>query len=291
MNWIMADGRSKMVQTEEESLRMRVPAALPEFSPGPTGDLAADPGAGSMRTDGEEREASLRDLLPQAFLSAPGDMAAKRGSDEEQPEDVTFFPLEPEMQEETLAARTAPKRVSPFDASEADLKPEEPRAPSDSDEVPSVLRPGGATEETGEAGTLEGETAGGALGKPREVTVPRGVGLRALAREFYGDDSPEILGLIRRANPQIIDIDRLEVGEVLVFPELPDDWLREGAAPGGRVVRVPPRVGLRALAREVYGDDSPEIIAHIKKANPQITDVDRIAVGDLLRFPELTEHE
>jgi phage tail protein X len=58
---------------------------------------------------------------------------------------------------------------------------------------------------------------------------------------------------------------------------------------GVREIRVRSGRGLRAMARDVYGDDSPRVIAQIKKANPQITDVNHIRVGDLLRFPDLTE--
>jgi phage tail protein X len=124
-----------------------------------------------------------------------------------------------------------------------------------------------------------------------EVQVPRGAGLRALARQVYGDDSAEILARIQRANPQIADVDRLLAGDVLQFPEPPAGVMQEPTGTRVREVRVPAGVGLRALARTVYGSDSESIINQIKKMNPQITDADHILAGDLLRFPDVTEHE
>lgn len=43
---------------------------------------------------------------------------------------------------------------------------------------------------------------------------------------------------------------------------------------------------LRALVKEVYGDDNPDLIDRIKTANPQIVNADRIIAGDTLRFPD-----
>jgi general secretion pathway protein A len=53
-----------------------------------------------------------------------------------------------------------------------------------------------------------------------------------------------------------------------------------------REVRVPRGTTLRALVREVYGDDNPDLMARIKNANPQIVNADRILAGDTLRFPD-----
>ena len=43
---------------------------------------------------------------------------------------------------------------------------------------------------------------------------------------------------------------------------------------------------LRALVKEVYGEDNPDLIDRIKNANPQIVNADRIIAGDTLRFPD-----
>jgi nucleoid-associated protein YgaU len=43
---------------------------------------------------------------------------------------------------------------------------------------------------------------------------------------------------------------------------------------------------LRALVKEVYGNDNPDLIDRIKNANPQIVNADRIIAGDTLRFPD-----
>ena len=37
--------------------------------------------------------------------------------------------------------------------------------------------------------------------------------------------------------------------------------------------------------REVYGEETPDLIDRIKNANPRIVDSDRIMAGDILRFP------
>jgi nucleoid-associated protein YgaU len=140
----------------------------------------------------------------------------------------------------------------------------------------------------GDASNLSND--GGVSGRFWEVTVPRGAGLRALAREVYGNDSAETLARIQRANPRMTDVDRLLAGEVLRFPLSPEDTT-EPTGPPVREVRVPPGVGLRALARRIFGTDSQSIINRVKKMNPQITDPDHILAGDVLRFPDVTEHE
>jgi hypothetical protein len=55
-----------------------------------------------------------------------------------------------------------------------------------------------------------------------------------------------------------------------------------------REVRVPRGTTLRALVKEIYGEDNPDLISRIKDANPQIVNADRIIAGDTLRFPELS---
>ena len=55
--------------------------------------------------------------------------------------------------------------------------------------------------------------------------------------------------------------------------------------PGFKEVRVRRGTTLRALVKEVYGEDNPDLIDRIKSANPQIVNADRIIAGDTLRFP------
>jgi type II secretory pathway predicted ATPase ExeA len=56
--------------------------------------------------------------------------------------------------------------------------------------------------------------------------------------------------------------------------------------PTYKEIRVRRGTTLRALVKEVYGEDSPGLIDRIKSANPQIVNADRIMAGDTLRFPE-----
>ncbi|HEY2386237.1 MAG TPA: AAA family ATPase [Candidatus Binatia bacterium] len=51
-------------------------------------------------------------------------------------------------------------------------------------------------------------------------------------------------------------------------------------------IRVRRGTTLRALVKEVYGQDKPDLIDRIKTANPQIVNADRIIAGDMLRFPD-----
>ncbi len=59
------------------------------------------------------------------------------------------------------------------------------------------------------------------------------------------------------------------------------------APPAYREVQVPPGTTLRALMKDVYGQDHPELIARVMSINPQIVNADRILAGDTLRFPDL----
>jgi len=52
-------------------------------------------------------------------------------------------------------------------------------------------------------------------------------------------------------------------------------------------VHVPRGTTLRALVKDVYGEDHPELIARVMSINPQIVNADRILAGDTLRFPNL----
>jgi type II secretory pathway predicted ATPase ExeA len=52
-----------------------------------------------------------------------------------------------------------------------------------------------------------------------------------------------------------------------------------------RKIRVAPGKGLRALARDFYGSDAPRILQRIVRANPEITNIDRIRAGQTLRLP------
>jgi type II secretory pathway predicted ATPase ExeA len=54
----------------------------------------------------------------------------------------------------------------------------------------------------------------------REVRVPRGTTLWALVKDVYGEDHPELIELIKSANPQIVDANRIIAGDTLRFPEL-----------------------------------------------------------------------
>ncbi|MBI3769561.1 MAG: AAA family ATPase [Deltaproteobacteria bacterium] len=54
----------------------------------------------------------------------------------------------------------------------------------------------------------------------REVRVPRGTTLWALVKDVYGEEHPELIDLIKSANPQIVNANRILAGDTLRFPEL-----------------------------------------------------------------------
>jgi nucleoid-associated protein YgaU len=58
------------------------------------------------------------------------------------------------------------------------------------------------------------------------------------------------------------------------------------AAPAYREVQVPRGTTLRALVKDVYGYDRPELVERVMSINPQIVNADRIIAGDTLRFPD-----
>jgi len=53
----------------------------------------------------------------------------------------------------------------------------------------------------------------------RQVVVPPGTSLLALARQYYGDAAPAMVPRIKAMNPQIVDVDRILAGDVLRLPE------------------------------------------------------------------------
>jgi nucleoid-associated protein YgaU len=73
-----------------------------------------------------------------------------------------------------------------------------------------------------------GQASGSAAGVPdkhpeeapqfRAVPVAEGDTLVALTREIYGNVTPEVLDLIKTANPQILDVNHILAGDTLRFP-------------------------------------------------------------------------
>jgi phage tail protein X len=57
---------------------------------------------------------------------------------------------------------------------------------------------------------------------PVVKTVKRGDVISKLAVEVYGVTSLEIIEWIKKHNAHITDIDRIQVGELLTFPPLPN---------------------------------------------------------------------
>jgi hypothetical protein len=51
--------------------------------------------------------------------------------------------------------------------------------------------------------------------------VKRGEQLKNLAMEAYGAYNPDIIKLILKHNPQIQDVNRIDVGMQILFPPLP----------------------------------------------------------------------
>jgi general secretion pathway protein A len=54
-----------------------------------------------------------------------------------------------------------------------------------------------------------------------------------------------------------------------------------------RIVRVAPGATLGSLIRDVYGASDPALLRRVQLANPQVTNIDHILAGDVLRFPEV----
>ncbi|MCC6766455.1 MAG: AAA family ATPase [Deltaproteobacteria bacterium] len=52
----------------------------------------------------------------------------------------------------------------------------------------------------------------------REIVVPRGTSLSALAQQYYGDGGPKLMQRIRDLNPQIVDVDHIYAGDRLRLP-------------------------------------------------------------------------
>ena len=278
--------RSESVQAESAALASQPPEVPQETTLAVSSGTAARPEPGSAQTEDAARTLTLPERAPETSLGAGGGVAVKPEPDSVKAKDVAALPEAAETPQEISGAQATGGLPAGLESSTV----AEARAPAVL--VESGEKAGGvAPHDAGGAQVLNDKAAAVAPGGFREVKVPHGSGLRALAREVYGDDSAEILSSIQRANPQIAHVDRLKAGDVLQFPELQGREIRERGSSLPREVRVPAGVGLRALARGVYGNDSESIINQIKKANPQITDADRIRAGDRLRFPALTEDE
>ncbi len=54
----------------------------------------------------------------------------------------------------------------------------------------------------------------------REIVVPRGTSLSALAQQYYGDGGSKLLKRIRDLNPQIVHLDQIFAGDHLKLPAL-----------------------------------------------------------------------
>jgi nucleoid-associated protein YgaU len=56
---------------------------------------------------------------------------------------------------------------------------------------------------------------------PFLVTVKKGDSIFKMALEIYGTSNETILELIKKHNPQVKDLNRISVGEQIVFPKFP----------------------------------------------------------------------
>ncbi len=80
------------------------------------------------------------------------------------------------------------------------------------------LRSDGAREDTRDASALTSEVFPGLAESLSEVSVGRGDTLGHIAIRHYGHTSPEIIDRIQQANPGLIDVDVLAVGDRIVLP-------------------------------------------------------------------------
>jgi len=74
-------------------------------------------------------------------------------------------------------------------------------------------------ESTAPEASIPGEGLDGQEPRDRAVLVQPGTSLEALMRATYGTVNPQLLRLVRAANPQIVDPDHILAGDTLVFPD------------------------------------------------------------------------
>jgi general secretion pathway protein A len=89
----------------------------------------------------------------------------------------------------------------------------------------------GAAVERNEVPEDQGDAADALVGEPvardgdasstREVIVQRGTTLMAIARQIYGEDSPELIRKILEANPTVSNPDLIVAGSKLILPQAP----------------------------------------------------------------------
>ncbi|MCX5837234.1 MAG: LysM peptidoglycan-binding domain-containing protein [Deltaproteobacteria bacterium] len=140
------------------------------------------------------------------------------------------------------------------------------------------------------------KTAGS--GKSRAYVVKQGEWIAGILRTQFGNE-PVSYALIRRLNPGIKNLNRIQPGQKIVLPVLdssePSDAVSE-AVPGMSTEYSSPPVIYRILE----GDSMSRIILSemnvnpaevlpayrlIRKLNPEIPDLNRLPVGQTLRLP------
>ena len=121
----------------------------------------------------------------------------------------------------TFPAEQVPDRVCDRDVATAGLEKSHAAEVNGDDAPPVAVATGEAPDEGGAAvGPVEETSAGGAAdpSAPVEVTVGRGATLMSIARQFYGEDSPELIKRILQANPWVSDPNVILAGSKLVLP-------------------------------------------------------------------------
>jgi nucleoid-associated protein YgaU/thioredoxin-like negative regulator of GroEL len=116
-------------------------------------------------------------------------------------------------------------------------------------------------------------------------TVHRDETLGTIARDHLGDAAA--WRAVWRANPQVADPDRIEVGQILDVP-MPVPVPAVGTSGAGTVVDHTVRRGetLGTIARDHLGDAARW--RAVWGANPNLADPDRIFPGEVLSVPKLT---
>jgi general secretion pathway protein A len=121
---------------------------------------------------------------------------------------------------DTAPSRTAPATVGPV-GSPATTSASTPATPLAQPPPSTSVAPPTSDSTTRVAG-IPRPTSSAPTGTPVVKTVKRGDVISKLAVEVYGVTSPEIIEWVKKHNSHVTDIDRIQVGELLTFPPLPN---------------------------------------------------------------------
>ncbi|MDR2861556.1 MAG: LysM peptidoglycan-binding domain-containing protein, partial [Syntrophobacterales bacterium] len=124
--------------------------------------------------------------------------------------------------------------------------------------------------------------------------VRRGDTLHTIIRDNLGPQSrrsqAEIMESVRRLNPNITNMSRIYPGQTINLPGKPSQTAGERDAFGGKVVFYTVQKGdslEKILMRQlnVSPGNMTRALRNVKEINPSLTDINRIAVSQIIRLP------